>query len=976
MTGKIDYQRIVEEIQTVVTSEALTSESALSELAADYLAACEEANRRLRECAELLQKGLRGEAIQRCEVEPNLLDLTAVLDFPERAVWCDWLRQTERPVPPALSLDVAADLNAAYAEEQPLANLMERHRTLALVRAPIRLRIAVLRQIAAADAGNPIWSDDLRLYEEQRLKQLRAEIDAAQKASDIGGLVALEKELRDIAWVETPAPALLERVVKAAARLRAKQARAEMQQLEPLLTGAFSDFDVERARPLRSRWKACQMLAGLPSGDPLLERAAPAIEWLEEQDRRDQANAEHAQALADLERALDGNQSRVELDRLYHRLISCDRGVPEVIERRFRDRVTSLSLAESRRNKLRVASLSVAAIAAAAGLWLFIGRQLRETEAADAAHSLQALLDESKTAEAQQFFDGIMRDRAWLDERTEIQELRSRLDGMVKAESDRRAAFVTALASARAAGVDRPDDALLDEARRLAATSKEKADVLKFEREIAHRRREMQDERNAAFNARVQELGKRIETLEKGDGDDHEKRLEAIRLLVGEAEALTAGKAGGADAALVNNAKLLRTRLRTLEETARDEIDRRRYMHEINASVGDWSQFRKRLGDYIDRFPGGKRASDFQRVIDASPSLEDQIEKWNELTAAFSQQEIKRVSLPEAVAQLAAAKALANDWRDAPQAPLIQARTAALEAITRRVESGGQRIDAPLKEWFTLPWINGLKIVKTAKKGAYYVEDDPTPLGQGSLKIDFIKDFRLAKGIAYVKQGDLAGEKSIAASPQSVVAQEALGALQKLEDGNWETTFCQIALAVHENVDFDPVLKAQTLWQVLSAGCRGSIPLEHAFAKHLQQLKDSIPKDTVNWLDPTDKEAIRARAAADDLVRRLPDFRAAQEAAFKELELLCQPWPATQYRWVGWLMQGEDGRWKCSSKPLPEDWSADLVLIERADQSPTIEVAKVGRMEKGRAVLAEASPLLLEGRPVYAAFVENGGRGQ
>ncbi len=100
----------------------------------------------------MLKAGLRSEAIQQCEVEPNLLDVVATLDFPERDYWVQLLNQYGHPSSGPLLMDVAADLNEAYAEEQPLETLLDRHRLLALAHSPLRLRIKTLRQLA--DVGH------------------------------------------------------------------------------------------------------------------------------------------------------------------------------------------------------------------------------------------------------------------------------------------------------------------------------------------------------------------------------------------------------------------------------------------------------------------------------------------------------------------------------------------------------------------------------------------------------------------------------------------------------------------------------------------------------------------------------------------------------------------------------------------------------------------------------------------------------
>lgn len=972
MTSTIDHQRIVEEIQSDLAYDAVMPDITVDALAADYAVVCEDANQRLRECADLLRRGLRGEAIQRCEIEPNLLDVVAVLDFPERAGWCDLLRQSGRAVPPALLMDAAAELNAAYAVDQPLTALMKRHRLLALARAPLRDRITIVREITSADPANPLWGDDLRAYERHRHKQLQAEIDAAARTGDVSCLATLEHELRESVWAEPPPALLLERVAGQATRLRAQQARAELAQIEPELNAAFSDFDVQRARPLRGRWKACQMLAALAEGDPLNEMVAPALDWLDEQDRRDQAEAEHAQALVDLERALDEEHSRHDLDRLYHRLLSCDRGMPQLLKRRFDQRMAELATGESRRNKLRFAAVGAAAIVTAASILLFIGHRTREHEVAEAVKSLHALLEESKVGEAQHYFDMIRREKPWLNQRPEIEEQHARLDGMVQAENDRLAAFASAMSGAQAAGLDLPDRALVDQARRLATTSGEQADLHEFERRIAARQRELQDEKNEVFTTRVEEIRQRMEQLDADYPDDIERRLAATTQLGREAADLVLGDAGGAEPALVHNARALHTRLLALAETANLQLDQKRYLQDISGAVANRPRFRSRLADYIKRFPGSKRSADFQKVLDADTSLDDELAKWNALTARFASIDIGHITPDEASARIAEASTLLNEWRADPQAELIRARVAALEPIARRI-AGGTRIDAQLKELFGLPTMAELKAIKTKGNATYYYDpsfDKVDEVGKDKkVVVRYVKDFKLGRDTVFLKSDEVVARDVDA--PQSVVGLAVLKELQGLTDGHWEVAFCRMLEVVDKNAELDPILKAQLLLQVLSVARTGSLVLEHAFAKQFELLSDSAPDGTVNWLDPDDKRAAKARKAAADLLRGLPDLHAAREAAAKEYAALRKPWSPAHYRWIGWLVEREDGKWQCASQPLAEDWSADLVTLSQSAEPPVTEILSIGRLEKGHAIVNCEPSALMEGRPVYAALVEH-----
>ncbi len=63
----------------------------------------------------------------------------------------------------------------------------------------------------------------------------------------------------------------------------------------------------------------------------------PALDWLDDQDRRDRENREHAEAVADLVRALDypGTLAPAELERLAHAVQARGDGLPEGLRQRY-----------------------------------------------------------------------------------------------------------------------------------------------------------------------------------------------------------------------------------------------------------------------------------------------------------------------------------------------------------------------------------------------------------------------------------------------------------------------------------------------------------------------------------------------------------------------------------------------------------------------------------------------------------------
>ncbi len=122
---------------------------------------------------------------------------------------------------------------------------------------------------------------------------------------------------------------------------------------DPLQITAFS---TRTWRTARSRWVAClAIVVGLDQDDPLCQKAAPALEWLVEEDRRDRENADYEAAVAALEQGLDDEASPAMVERLTHAVLRLERGLPSVLDHRRRVRLTELELAGSRRQRNRLA---------------------------------------------------------------------------------------------------------------------------------------------------------------------------------------------------------------------------------------------------------------------------------------------------------------------------------------------------------------------------------------------------------------------------------------------------------------------------------------------------------------------------------------------------------------------------------------------------------------------------------------------
>ena len=170
-----DPKQTVESIRAFLGSQGTNVSAQLVAVAAEYAEMCRDANLRLRRCADFLRDGFRGEALAYAAARPPLLDLVSDLQFRELPDWERTCTSLNLARPGRLAVDAAANLIEASRQQEPLKELLSKHRNLALARADLPARLEVLRQLIEADPQNPCWRRDVEDLTLARLATLRAD---------------------------------------------------------------------------------------------------------------------------------------------------------------------------------------------------------------------------------------------------------------------------------------------------------------------------------------------------------------------------------------------------------------------------------------------------------------------------------------------------------------------------------------------------------------------------------------------------------------------------------------------------------------------------------------------------------------------------------------------------------------------------------------------------------------------------------
>lgn len=252
-------------------------------------------NAALAEIEEMLLAGLRAEALSMHD--PEIVVAARLLDLRRQPDWVHlhgWLLENGLSVPANVRIDVAeqfAGLDDDDARGDPaVQHLLERLRRLALERAPLAERLAVLRQLRRSEPGNETWLQAILAHEERRLGDIRREIPLAKATADLNSLAAIASELRADDWETAPSPELLRVTEGADSAGRVSDAAAEAEAIAAVFEAGLGDdrrppaAEIDQLVEARCRIdelvdSAAEIKAALaehPDMRDLVERAGPA----------------------------------------------------------------------------------------------------------------------------------------------------------------------------------------------------------------------------------------------------------------------------------------------------------------------------------------------------------------------------------------------------------------------------------------------------------------------------------------------------------------------------------------------------------------------------------------------------------------------------------------------------------------------------------------------------------------------------
>ena len=943
---------------------------------AQFVELIDEANGRLKRCDALLRKGLRGEAIQEAELEPNIFDVVAELDTPAWDAWRDHVVASGLLPQPELLLGVAADINEAYNAHQPLEHLLRRHRVYALARGPLSERISILRSLAKRDSGNTMWADDLKSYEKARVTEIEKEIKQCCEVGDLAAVERLHHEVESGQWVNPPTAALTKKINKSYRSLIAVDAMKNLEILEPKINDAFSAFNFPETQKLKTIWEGhFPKAVGKKKGE-LGDHVRPAFQWVEERLTEDRDTQLMQKAHAQLEGAIEEDGvDKVELQRL---MGACDRfeePVPERLQRRFDERIRSFELREKRKSVRTLLVIVSSFLVAGVIGWGVLDWRAKQNETTNAKATLTRLLDESKLQQAKTFLAKLDEEKPHVGSSPELAPGRVRLEQLSGGEVKRLASFNRLVQSARDQSLDASEPSRQDlrnaledlkEAEKIASGDSEELRVVEIKRDIKRIETNLQKQADSKFVEKAKVFkdavaGTKLNAMPTEEVEQLIANAEALGLTVGVSQEARRG----------SQLSLIIRKMKDFQKAKLRAGNVKQIMTEFENSVGDRSRYKRAVMACRDDVVRDDLAKDLRTVLENNQlDLLTSIEDWNLLVGKWNRKTSGATPQVDAKNKLPLITEIETKFLSFPGAKDFVDKTKDLLTDTA-ARNPRANLDS-LIQYFQRPDFKVKQIVDISKENApkvYYLLGEPYRENDDNVWFQYLNDFRSVErtekvGKPKVKLSSVVVDGTtsyVSESPQKKFSQTAVELLK--EKGPFEEKICVLLKQLTKDTrDIDPVLELKIARRLLDEGIAGSRAIEQGLKAYAAIAnKDVAGLKTANYFDPTDLRADLVRGNAKTILDGLPDPMEIYETAVKPNIGDAKKFRLFKLHWLGVAVRKNNELQPIYSRGLNRKLSGDVYVQSTADGS----LIKVARFQDDsltwydRQGVVQGTPLLL-----------------
>ena len=450
-------------------------------------------------------------------------------------------------------------------------------------------------------------------------------------------------------------------------------------------------------------------------------------------------------------------------------------------------------------------------------------------------------------------------------------------------ERDRKVQLESLLESI-AATAD-PNSALkvLEKCRELVRTSDEKAAVGKLESQWREKRDTAIASLESEFRKLLQAGTSGIQRLESMLGNaDQDAEVNSLVAQVQKDLTAMSQRQGSVAKELASQATLLESRLAAIRKS-RIDLRRREQLLDKLASAAfipaadgtarlKVEQYFETLREYEVAFPNDPITAEFKKAAENDAlkqvsAKRTMIDRWNGQVWPEDMDDLER--------RLQACKTFLADYTRSPDLAVVKRYEAILKSFRRR-EFGDEVSDTPVKELFRLllssPLIGDGHTVRTTEQPprTFYLPKAEDFTGRSVINFRYICGYdgelkTLATGLL---QKDL--ESPMTRLPtQASLTDGAVKEIPKLSIDGWDDYHQKLVTQLLDAQSVDPFIKYILVLKTLEYAGLGNLLLEEHLARPLKLLDAKTVDLSVPWMDPDNKETLKANKRAAELLKEL-----------------------------------------------------------------------------------------------------------
>jgi hypothetical protein len=195
-------ERLVRKIAEAASQPS--SDTQTAKLAQDYAEVCRAANRRLEQCAIMIEAGQFLQALQLAETPPPLLDLITLLAFRQAAEWRAYCQAHQLPWTEPFYDKYIRLLNNAYGKGIASDHPFYRDYRRAVMEKDDARALSILRVISRLNPSDPNTKEELKRLED---KMLRVKLESLRQVVATDDPAAIQAGLEQLEATGLPVPA-------------------------------------------------------------------------------------------------------------------------------------------------------------------------------------------------------------------------------------------------------------------------------------------------------------------------------------------------------------------------------------------------------------------------------------------------------------------------------------------------------------------------------------------------------------------------------------------------------------------------------------------------------------------------------------------------------------------------------------------------------------------------------------------------